>query len=159
MRANFRERFLTHDGREIVGDEKSIELPFGRVSARAIVVRRRDGALLATLHRKNGRYALPGGGVDDGEKPADALLRELDEENIELVNSDDGWRERISVNYFAGYKELTLWYLFIVDDANIAPCDENIETKWVAQEEDVWYPLMREKILLAIGTYAPELVK
>lgn len=28
-----------------------------------------------------------------------------------------------------------------------------------AEGEDVWYPLMRERILLAIQTYAPDLVR
>ncbi len=159
MKASFTETFFTNEGKEIKGEAKSIILPFTRVSARAIVMRRKDGAILATLHRKNGSYALPGGGVDDGESPEDALIRELDEENIELINSDEDWRARISVNYFDGYKELTLWYLFIVDEANIKPCDENIETKWVSQDEDIWYPLMREKILLAVSTFRPDLVK
>ncbi len=159
MKASFTETFFTNDGKEIKGEAKSIILPFTRVSARAIVIRRKDGAILATLHRKSGSYALPGGGVDDGESPEDALIRELDEENIELINSDEDWRERISVNYFDGYKELTLWYLFIVDEANIKPCDENIETKWVSQDDDIWYPLMREKILLAINIYQPVFAK
>jgi len=129
------------------------------VSARAIIVRQTDGAILGTLHRKNGKYALPGGAVDDNEKVEDAILRELQEENIILIDSDDEWRERITVDYYHGYQELSVWYLFIVKDADVKPCEENIETRWVSQDEDAWYPLMKERILLAIHRQEPSLLK
>jgi 8-oxo-dGTP pyrophosphatase MutT (NUDIX family) len=141
------------------GQQKTVELPFGRVSARAIIVRRGDGAILGTLHRKDGSYALPGGGIEDNESTEDAIIRELKEENITLIDSDDDWRERITVDYFGGYKELTVWYLFTVTDTDVQPCEENIETRWISQNEDVWYPLMRDKILLAIQKHLPELSK
>jgi len=129
------------------------------VSARAIIVRREDGAILGTLHRKDGRYAFPGGAVEDNEKVEDAVLRELQEENITLMDSDKGWRERITVDYYHGYQELSVWYLFVVKDADIKPCEENFETRWISQNEDVWYPLMREKILLTIQRQVPSLLK
>ena len=97
--------------------------------------------------------------MDNNENAEDAIIRELQEENITLLGSDDGWRERVTVNYFSGYKELTLWYLFVVKDADVQPCEENIETRWIRQDEDVWYPLLREKILLSIKEQMPELAK
>jgi 8-oxo-dGTP pyrophosphatase MutT (NUDIX family) len=132
-------------------------LPFGRVSARAIIVRQEDGAILGTLHRINGRYALPGGGLENNESAEDAIIRELHEENITLIGSDNNWHERITVDYYNGYKELTLWFLFVVKDADVQPCEENIETRWITQDEDVWYPLTREKIMLSIRSHVPEL--
>lgn len=129
------------------------------MSARAIIIRQEDGAILGTLHRKNGRYALPGGAVENNEKVEDAILRELQEENITLIDSDDGWRERITVDYYNGYQELSVWYLFVVRDTDVKPCEENIETKWIGQDEDAWYPLMKEKILLAIQKQKPSLLK
>lgn len=146
-------------GEEIVGNHKTIKLPFRKTSARAIIVRRRDGAILGTLHHKGGKYALPGGAIDDGESAEEALLRELEEENITLIGSDDAWRERISVDYYAGYEELTVWYFFIVDDAAVGPCQETVETRWVNQHEDVWYPGMRERILLTVKSSALEYLK
>ena len=134
-------------------------MPFGHVSARAIIVRQEDGAILGTLHRKNGRYALPGGAIEDNEKAEDAIIRELEEENITLLGSDDGWRERVTVDYFGGYQELSVWYLFVVTETDVKPCEENIETRWIGQDEEAWYPLMREKILLAIRRHAPNLLK
>jgi hypothetical protein len=60
MKAEFFEKFFTEGGMMLSETPKTVELPFSRVSARAIVVRRGDGAILGTLHRQNGRYALPG---------------------------------------------------------------------------------------------------
>jgi len=159
MKANFTETFITDNGTIKNETHKMVELPFSRVSARAIIVRQKDGAILGTLHRKNGRYALPGGALEDNEKAEDAILRELQEENITLIDSDDGWHERVSVDYFGGYQELSVWYLFVVTDADIKPCEENIETRWIDQDEDAWYPLMKEKILLAIRRHTPGLAK
>lgn len=53
-----------------------------RVAAYA-VARRDDEVLLTRLSEKAahpGRWTLPGGGVDHGERPADALAREVEEE-------------------------------------------------------------------------------
>ncbi|MDH5507704.1 MAG: NUDIX hydrolase [Anaerolineae bacterium] len=138
---------------------RTVTLPIDMVSSRAIIVRRSDGALLGTLHRENGRIALPGGLIDDGENPEDTILRELDEENITLQGSDDDWRSRLSVDYFSGYRALSLWYIFVVANAEVTKNDETIETKWFQQEEDVWYPNMREKIILAMQEHVPDLVK
>lgn len=101
----------------------------------------------------------PGGGIENNETTEDAIIRELVEENITLIDSDDGWHERITVDYFGGYKELTVWYLFVVTDADVKPCEENIETRWISQREDTWYPLVREKIFLAIQMQLPKLSK
>ncbi|MFD7745590.1 NUDIX hydrolase [Streptomyces sp. NPDC059698] len=56
-------------------------VPPVRVRAGAVVVR--DGAvLLIRFTRRDGtsRYEIPGGGVEEGETPETAVLRELDEE-------------------------------------------------------------------------------
>lgn len=53
-----------------------------RLAAKALV-RRGDQVLLARLSRfavETGHWTLPGGGVDHGERPADALAREMLEE-------------------------------------------------------------------------------
>ena len=52
----------------------------GRDRSQALVVR--DGRILMVKHRLDGRefYCLPGGGIDSGETPAVAALRELKEE-------------------------------------------------------------------------------
>lgn len=114
---------------------------------------------MGTLHHRNGKFALPGGSIDHGENAEDAVVRELDEENIRLVGSDDEWRERMFVDYYHGYRELSIWYLFVVEDTEIKPCHETIKTRWIEQREDLWYPSIREKILLNMKLIKPELVK
>ena len=147
------------NGKIITGEEKTVQLPFFNISARALIIRRSDGAILGTLHRKGGQYALPGGAAEDGESLDETVMRELEEENIHLIGKDANWQENIIVDYFKGYRSFAVWYLIPVDDVEVEECDENIETRWVAQDEDVWYPLMRERILLEIQRYAPELLK
>jgi 8-oxo-dGTP pyrophosphatase MutT (NUDIX family) len=138
---------------------KKIKFPFKIVTARAIIVRRRDGALLGTLHRHGGKYALPGGSVESGETPDQALMRELEEENIRLIGPDGKWKERLAVDYFQGDKSLNFWYLFMVDDVQLGENEEVIETRWFDQTQDVWYPGMREKICLAIQQNMPDLLR
>ncbi len=147
------------NGKIITGEEKTVQLPFYNISARALIIRRSDGAILGTLHRKGGQYALPGGAAEDGENLADTVMRELEEENIRLIGKDTNWHENIIVDYFKGYRSFSLWYLIPVDEAEVAPCDENIETRWITQDEDVWYPLMRERILLEIQRSIPQLCR
>lgn len=69
-------------GEEILGQNKVVDLPFKRISARAIIIRRSDGSIVGTLHRRGGKYALPGGAPEDGESILEAVVRELEEENI-----------------------------------------------------------------------------
>jgi hypothetical protein len=86
------------------------------------------------------------------------LQRELEEEGIHLIGSDEGWSERLGVDYYGGYNELCLWYIFLVDDAETQENEEILEWKWIQQDEDLWYPYMREKILLNLLQHVPDLV-
>lgn len=149
----------TSNGVEVPTSQKSIILPFKRASARALILRKRDGAVLGTLHAVDGNYALPGGAFEDGETSQEAVLRELEEENIVLVNQDPSWRTDIVVDYFRGYGELSIWHIFVVDDAEFGACDENIESRWISQDEDLWHPYLKEKIILAICRIVPDLAK
>ncbi len=158
MQAKYRDIWFLK-GEEIQGDDKNVNLPFGRISARAMVVRRKDGAILGTLHHEGAKLAPPGGAVDDGESPDQAVERELAEENIQLINSSDTWRTRFDVSYFDGYKELSIWYIFDVEDAEIGECEENIFSRWVSQDEDVWYPGLREQMLLMIKSNLSEFLR
>ena len=159
MKAGYGDVIFGSNGEEIIGRHKEIRLPFRRTSARAIIVRQWDGAILGTLHHRGGKYALPGGAFDDGESAEEALLRELEEEKIMLIGSDSAWGERMSVDYYAGYQELTVWYVFIVEDANIEPSHDTVESKWITQDDNVWYPDMREKLFLALKSTVPEFLK
>ena len=49
-----------------------------RVGAYVVIVR--DGAVLLVRFAGSGRWTLPGGGLDHGEDPRDAAVREVEEE-------------------------------------------------------------------------------
>jgi ADP-ribose pyrophosphatase YjhB (NUDIX family) len=49
-----------------------------RVGAYVVIVR--DGAILLSRFVRSGRWTLPGGGIDHGERPEDAAVREVMEE-------------------------------------------------------------------------------
>ncbi len=62
--------------------EEHVATQVQRLSVRGLV-RRPGEVLLVRLSRyavESGRWTLPGGGVDHGERPADALVREMQEE-------------------------------------------------------------------------------
>ncbi len=145
------------DGIEITGSSKVVDLPFCRTCARALIIRKRDLHILGTLHREGGMYALPGGAIEDGESAAQAVARELEEEQIILIDPEPGWEDRIAVDYYRGYKELSVWFIISVEDAEIGISEENIESKWIPQEEDIWYPFLLERIILTLSRLTPAL--
>jgi 8-oxo-dGTP pyrophosphatase MutT (NUDIX family) len=156
MKAQYTDVWFDQD-REIPGSEKSVNLPFRKISARALIIKKKDGFIIGTLHRKNGKYALPGGALENGESTEQAVRRELAEENFKLISPE--WETRVVVDYFDGYGELSVWHIIIVDDVEIGFSEENVKSRWVGQEEDVWYPFMHERILLTLNNYLPELCK
>jgi 8-oxo-dGTP pyrophosphatase MutT (NUDIX family) len=141
---------------EIQGKSKTATLPFARLSARALILRKSDGHILGMRHHDGGNFALPGGAFEDGETPPQTLLRELAEENVTLIDSDPDWQTKLTVDYFPGYRELTLWYLILVEDAQFGDCEEIIETRWIPQEEDILHKGMHLKLLFFIQQYAPQ---
>jgi hypothetical protein len=145
------------DGKHVPGDKKTIDLPFEQVTVRALIVRRSDRAVLGALHRPDGCYALPGGSIKNRENPQDALLRELEEEGIAMIGGDEGWRERLAVDYFRGYNQLSLWYLFLVNDVSVTPMDELLQVGWITPDQDPWYPNQRARIQSWINEYLGDL--
>ncbi|GGL03752.1 hypothetical protein GCM10007382_24500 [Salinibacterium xinjiangense] len=49
-----------------------------RVGAYGVIVV--DGAILLTYWHEGGKWSLPGGGIEEGEQPMDAAIREIREE-------------------------------------------------------------------------------
>jgi 8-oxo-dGTP pyrophosphatase MutT (NUDIX family) len=158
MKAEYLDTWF-QDGVEITGSSKVVDLPFRRTCARALIIRKKDLHILGTLHREGGMYALPGGAIEDGESAAQALVRELEEEMIHLIAPDPEWEELIAVDYFAGYQELSVWFIIPVEDAQIGRSEENIESKWIPQGEEIWYPYLLERIIITLSRIRPELAQ
>ena len=78
----------TAQGPGLTADERALVRPRQRVAAYAVVVT--DGSLLLTLLSERtgaaGRWTLPGGGVDPGEEPVAAVVREVHEETGQDVD-------------------------------------------------------------------------
>ena len=155
MRVSYQDMFV-NKGKVIPGEEKNIRVPFHRVSARALVVRRKDGAVLGTQHRANAGFALPGGNMEDGESAEQAVVRELYEENITLIGGDESWRDQITVDYFAGYGELSIWFMFLVDEVEIKPSYENVTTRWLLPEENLWHVHLGDRIRTFLKRSTPD---
>jgi 8-oxo-dGTP pyrophosphatase MutT (NUDIX family) len=135
---------------------KTVNLPFSGLTVRAIILRRSDRAVLGALHRPGGKFALPGGSFKDGENERQALMRELEEEGIHLLDLDPAWSTYLGVDYYPGYNQLSLWYLLPVDGVSLRKSNELLDIRWVSPDQDPWYPRMKSKILLHIQQYLPE---
>ena len=89
----------------------------------------------------------------NGENPVEALVRELDEEGIKLIGSDEEWHERFGVDYFDKYGELSLWFVITVADAEMTPNPEIHEWAWVQPDENPWHPGMGALIKMLVERY------
>ena len=79
-----------------------------RIGIGAIVINKENKIFVGKRrdHPNNDRWQMPQGGVNDGEKPFDALKRELKEEtsikNIKIIKELDDWTEYELPNYLLG---------------------------------------------------------
>lgn len=74
-----------------------------RISSRAVVIR--DNKLLAIYRFKGGKeyYVFPGGGIEEGETPEQAVIRELKEETsleVEIIRQFELQRPEHEEYYF-----------------------------------------------------------
>jgi hypothetical protein len=137
---------------------KDIELPFDSATAHAMIVRRRDGAVLGVLRQLDQKFLTPGGEILPGETPIQALIRMLDEHHIQLIDPDVNWEERLAVDYYRPGNQLTIYYLVLVEDVRSGTSEELVDVRWLDQSQDVWFHQTREKILLAIQEYTPDML-
>lgn len=94
-----------------------------RPSAYGIVIREQKILLV----KENGKFHLPGGGVDLGEDPIDAVVRELKEEtgvavaNPKLINAASSffaWKQLDNENDISHAQSLLLYYSCDYKDTN-----------------------------------------
>lgn len=122
---------------------ETLERPFEKesgpvhVTGSAVVVGRRGTVL--HVHRRLGRWMQPGGHLDAGEGPAEAALRESQEETgLELSHPVDGPRLiHLDVHPAAdGHTHLDLRYLLLAPDEDPSPPPgESPEVRWCTWEE------------------------
>lgn len=97
-----------------------------RVAAYGVVVRENQVLLVRLTERTPaaGSWSLPGGGIDHGEHPADAVVRELYEETglrgrvVDLLDVDSHFREHyLDQEVLERYHAVRILYRVAVDSA------------------------------------------
>lgn len=108
-------RHLNHSGRN--GDE--VPVINQRVGAYAVVISDRGllGTVNSSLTAAPGTWALPGGGIDPGESPSDAVIREVYEESGQHITIDrvlaldsDHWIGRSTSGVLEDFHALRIIY-------------------------------------------------
>lgn len=115
--------------------QQDIPACFYRVSAKALILDETRGKFLV-VQEEDGRWELPGGGIDHGELPNDALIREINEEMRLTVTSVEA-----QPAYFLTFLNVTGYWLAnalyetTVRDLKFTPSNECIALMFVNAEE------------------------
>ena len=106
-----------------------------RTSVKALF--ERDGRVLLVKDPK-GVWELPGGRIEHGEAPEEALVRELNEElgwtNVIIKSIIDAWSFSAEANE-TNYHFVILTYGCSCDEESIKENEEYTEYKWMAPSE------------------------
>jgi ADP-ribose pyrophosphatase YjhB (NUDIX family) len=116
-----------------------------RISVKSLI-KDKEGRILL-IREKDGRWELPGGGLEHGEDPTIGLSREVEEEigfKVEHVAPSPSafW----TINKKVGHPEMT-WFAFVAYDVQVSGeiklghNDEAHEARYVAAEEAKQLPL------------------
>ncbi len=134
--------------------EKNILKCFYRISIKALILDEKKRFLL--IKEENGKWELPGGGLDFGEKAQDCLIREIKEEmGLDLIFIDE------NPSYFlTSQKENGQWisniiYHTKVKNLNFIASDECIELRFFTKEEALKENLF-SNIVSFIDLYNPK---
>ena len=101
-------------------------MPDPEVVARAVVVR--DGALLLVQDRAAGYWFFPGGRVEAGETPEEALARELREELDAVATVEAGLG--VVDNRWARYHEINHVFAVSIDVADPVSQEPHLAAGW-----------------------------
>jgi NAD+ diphosphatase len=150
-------RYCPRCGTELRGDEKRVECPkCGFVAygggpvptATAVVVDEKRHVLLCrrAIEPDRGLWDLPGGFIEDGEHPLDAVRRELREETgfeIEPLEFLGIWMDKYG--YDSGAENtLNLYWHARVTAGEERAADDVAELRWFAPAELPWDELAFE---------------
>jgi 8-oxo-dGTP diphosphatase len=95
---------------------------------------------------QKGKWVMPGGYVDRGEKVEDAALRETKEEcglDIEITDLH-------GIYSYSGYVPVVVVYLARCLSGNLSPRDETLEARWFGKHEIPWEELAFQSTVDAI---------
>jgi ADP-ribose pyrophosphatase YjhB (NUDIX family) len=98
------------------------------------------------INPQKGKWVMPGGYVDRGEKVEHAALRETKEEcglDIEIVDLH-------GLYSYPGYVPVVVVYLARCLSGNLSPRDETLEARWFAENEIPWEELAFQSTVDAI---------
>lgn len=124
---------------------------FYRVSAKALVLNEARDAFLI-CHQKNGKWELPGGGLDWGELPQEGLTREIKEEMNLEVSYIAPTPSYFTTNPFevrpgSGWAACVV-YETRLESLDFTPSDECQAIAWVNQVNQTDYDLYESTQLL-----------
>ncbi len=108
---------------------------FYRISAKALVL---DETLTKFLiiQAEDGRWGLPGGGIEHGEMPTATIRRELKEEmGLEVINVAEQPAYFITFISVPGYWLGNVLYKTTLRDLNFSPSNECIALQFVSSDE------------------------
>lgn len=121
---------------------------FYRTSIKALILNDEKKFLLCL--EKNGRWELPGGGLDFGEKPHAGLRRELQEESgLEITFINERPAYFLTAPRVEGGWKSDVIYETRVKNLNFTPSDECTEIRFFSKEEAAQvelYPTIKEFI-------------
>lgn len=113
------------------------EIPecFYRVSVKALVLSESRDKLLI-CKEENGKWELPGGGLDWGASPQEDLRREIKEEmGLEVVKVADNPSYFVTKKSSRGFWFVNILYETELSSLDFTPSDECVEIRFVDMED------------------------
>ncbi len=104
-----------------------------------VVVYNKERKLMTDYKPSTQRYYLPGGGIDEGEKPEEAIVREVLEENGLTIRVTDkiGEANQVCEHTTLGpMNKLGIFYKGeLTDTPSITPIEDDAELRWIDPKE------------------------
>jgi 8-oxo-dGTP diphosphatase len=107
----------------------------GRVALKAIVTH--NGAVLVVRNRGEETWDLPGGHINDGEKPDDGIRREVEEETGLVIKKLQPFVADTFIHALGNHdSHFVLIYLTEAETDRIVPQDNELEEwRWITKDE------------------------
>ena len=124
-----------HESMTSLNEHKNIPPCFYRVSAKALILDESKQKFLV-VQEADGRWELPGGGIDHGETPTEALRREIKEEmGLEIRSVAEHPAYFFTFLNVTGFWLGNALYETTLLGLDFTPSDECIAIKFVTREE------------------------